>query len=206
MSESTTGGTDQTVTGEAAVDSVKLQESLNATIAERDTLKMQLRDLSSASKGTKALQAQYDELLTKHSTLTEEFDGYKGSVKQKAIDSHVQTALDASGAHNAARVKAMLDMSKVKIADDGTVDVASLAAVITTLKESDPYLFKTGEAGNAETSSTSSPATTVGQLPGVKPAVGDKTGDAFRLALDAAKKAKDPFKAIEEVIAKYGKR
>lgn len=204
MSESTTGGADQTKTGEV-VDAVKLQETLNQAIAERDTLKTQLRDLTSASKNTKALQTQYDELLTKHSTLQEEFTGFQTTVKQKAIDSHVQTALDASGAHNAGRVKAMLDMSKVQIADDGTVDIKSLADVITALKTSDPYLFKEIE-GNGEKSQNSG-TTTVTQLPGVKPAAGDKSnGDAYKLALEAAKKAKDPFKAIEEAYLKYGKR
>lgn len=201
MSESTPGGTDQNQTGEAAVDIVKLQETLNAAIAERDTLKTQLRDLSSASKGTKDLQKQYDELLTKHSKLNEDFEGYKGTVKQKAIDSHVQTALDASGAHNAARVKAMLDMSKVKIADDGTVDHESLAAVIKALKESDPYMFKE-QQGNGE-GQMNSGTTTTKQLPGVSTAAADKSGDAFKLALEAAKKSKDPFKAIEEVTEKY---
>ena len=206
MSESTTGGTDQTKTGEVAVDAVKLQETLNATIAERDTLKTQLRDLSSASKGAANLQKQYDELLTKHSKLNEDYEGYKGTVKQKAIDSHVQTALDASGAHNAARVKAMLDMSKVKIADDGTVDIETLAAAITTLKTSDPYLFKEQQGNGQDGQTKNSGSTTEPQLPGVKPAVGDKGGDAFKLALEAAKKAKDPFKAIEDVLSKYGKR
>lgn len=205
MSESTTGGADQTKTGEVAdVDVVKLQETLNAAIAERDTLKTQLRDLNSAAKGAKTIQSQYDELLTKHSQLQEEYSGFQTSVKQRAIDAHVQTALDASGAHNAARVKAMLDMSKVKIADDGTVDHESLAATIKTLKDSDPYLFKE-PAGNGQESQTSG-TTTVAKLPGVSPAAGDKQGDAFKLALEAAKKAKDPFKAIEEVIAKYGQR
>lgn len=201
MTESTTGGTDQTKTGEAS-DSVKLQEQLNAAIAERDTLKTQMRDLTSAAKGAKDLQKQYDELLTKHSKLTEDFEGFRGTVKQKAIDSHVQTALDASGAHNASRVKAMLDMSKVEIEDDGAIDPESLAAAITALKTSDPYLFKE-QTGNADQSSG---ITTEKQLPGVKPAVGDKTGDAFKTALEAAKKAKDPFKAIEDVMTKYGKR
>lgn len=204
MSDSTTGGTDQTQNGEATVDTVKLQETLNAAIAERDTLKTQLRDLKSASKSSTDVQKQYDELMTNHSKLQETFDGYKATVKQNAVDTHVQTALDASGAHNAARVKAMLDMSKIKIADDGTVDQPSLAEAINVLKSSDPYLFK-GEAGN-EQSTQASASTTTGQLPSVKPAAGSKSGDAFTIELEAAKKSRDPFKALEELQKKYGQR
>lgn len=203
MSESTKEGTNPNGE-EVNVELTKVQDTLNAAIAERDTLKTQLRDLNSASKGAKALQTQYEELQTKHSTLQSEFDGYKGTVKQTAIDSHVQNALDASGAHNASRVKGMLDMSKVKIADNGTVDKESLATQINALKETDSYLFKKEEnLGNAAPGLTPGTPST---LPSVKPVVGDKSGDAFKLALDAAKKAKDPYKAIEEVITKYGKQ
>ena len=204
MSESTTGSTDQTTT---SADVASLQEQLNAAIAERDTLKTQHRDLKAASKGTTELQKSYEELQTKYSTLTDEFGSFKTSLKQKLTDTHIQTALDASGAHNAERVKAMLNLSTLKIADDGTPDHVSLADAIGALKTSDPYMFKPegGDVGKVETSGSTT-NTTSSALPEVKRAAHDATKDAFALALAEAKKdRKDPFGAIQKVLDKYGK-
>lgn len=207
MSTSTPGSTDQTVTS-ADVDVEALRDQLNAVIAERDTLKTQHRDLKMASKGATDLQKLYDELQTQHSTLTNEFSSFKDSLKQKMTDTHIQTALDASGAHNAERVKAMLDLSTLKIADDGTPDIVSLGDAILALKASDPYMFKPeggAEMGKSETSGSTT-STTGSSLPEVKRAAHDSTKDPFKLALAEAKKdRKDPFGAIQKVLDKFAK-
>jgi len=206
MSTSTTGSTDQTTTS-ADVDVEALRDQLNAVIAERDTLKTQHRDLKMASKGATELQKLYDELQTQHSTLTNEFSSFKDSLKQKMTDTHIQTALDASGAHNAERVKAMLNLSTLKIADDGTPDSVSLGEAILALKTSDPYMFKPegGDVGKVETSGSTT-STTGSSLPEVKRAAHDSSKDPFKLALAEAKKdRKDPFGAIQKVLDKFAK-
>lgn len=205
MSTSTTDGTTPQV-GEGTEDATKaLQDQLNAVIAERDTLKTQHRDLKNASKNVSDLQKQYDALMVKHSGLEEEYTGFKSTLKQKAIDQTLETALNASGAHNAARVKAMLDMSKLKIADDGTPDQASVADLIKALKTSDPYMFKP-EGGEDTGNDQNSGNTTNGVLPEVKRAAEGQKTDAFKLALEAAKKdRKDPYAAIAAVLKQFGK-
>jgi chaperonin cofactor prefoldin len=205
MSTSTTDGTTPQVGEGTATDVSALQDQLNAVIAERDTLKTQHRDLKNASKGVSDLQKQYDALMAKHSTLEEEYGTFKTSLKQKATDSYLETALNAAGAHNAARVKAMLDMSKLKIADDGTPDQASVAEAIKAIKTSDSYMFK--PEGGADTGNDqNSGGTSNSVLPEVKRAAEGQKTDAFKLALEAAKKdKKDPYAAIQAVLTKFGK-
>ena len=114
------------------------------------------------------------------------------------------TALNAAGAHNAGRVKAMLDMSVLKIADDGTPDQAAVASAISALKISDSYMFKP-DGGTDTGNDQNSGGTLNKSLPEIKRAAEGQRTDAFNLALAAAKKAKDPFKAIEEVLKHHGK-
>lgn len=205
MSTSTTEGTSPQEGEGTTPDVAALQEQLNAVIAERDTLKTQHRDLKNASKNVSELQKQYDALMAKHSTLEEEYTGFKTSLKQKATDSYLETALNAAGAHNAQRVKAMLDMSKLKIADDGTPDQASVADLIKALKTSDPYMFKP-EGGEDTGNDQSSGGTSNKSLPEVKRAAEGQKTDAFKLALEAAKKdRKDPYAAIAAVLKQFGK-
>ena len=190
--------------GEGTEALVALQEQMNTVIAERDTLKMQHRDLKNASKNVNELQKQFDALTTKHSALEEEYTGFKSTLKQKSTDSYIETALNAAGAHNAGRVKAMLDMSVLKIADDGTPDQAAVASAISALKISDSYMFKP-DGGTDTGNDQNSGGTLNKSLPEIKRAAEGQRTDAFNLALAAAKKAKDPFKAIEEVLKHHGK-
>ncbi len=205
MSESTTGGNDQPKTVEGADNNEvsDLQLQLNAVIAERDTLKVQHRDLKNASKNVTGLQKQYDELMSAHSKVQEEFDTFKTGIKQSRTDSFIKTALDASGAHNADRVKAMLDMSALKVADDGTPDQVALGEAINALKTSDSYMFKP-EGGTDTGNDQNSGGTTNVLHPEIKDAARSTTKSAFALELEAAKKTKS-FDAIQKVIDKFGK-
>ena len=178
-------------------------QELDAVIAERDTLKTQIRDLKNASKGFTDLQKAHDALQASFGSLQADHETFKTSVKQAKVDTHIQTALNASGAHNPARVKAMLDMSKLQIADDGTIDQESVLTQINALKTSDAYLFK--PEGTAEGNQQSSTPGTDPKLPGVQRAAQGFSTDAYKEALLQARKAKDPFKAIEEVIEKFRK-
>jgi septal ring factor EnvC (AmiA/AmiB activator) len=202
MDQGTTGGTNQQ-NGEG-VDIEALKADRDAIIAERDTLKTQLRDLKNASANVSKLQEERDALLTKTTQLTEEFNAYKGQIREERVNTHIQTALEASGAHNPARVKQMLDMSKVQIADDGTIQQESLVKVINELKQTDGYLFKTTKTvGNEQTQNSGN--TTSSSHPGVKNAA-DNTGDAFKIALENARKdRKDPFGAIQKVLDSYSR-
>jgi len=203
MSEQSTNGSADQSNGEGP-DVKALQEQINSLIAERDTLKTQHRDLKNASKSAVDLQKQYDTLLDKHGKLEEEYTGFKTQLKTKSTDSYLKTALEAAGAHNVDRVKAMLDTSTLKIADDGTPDQASVAEAIKALKTSDPYMFKPdggSDTGNDQKSGDTSKKV----LPDVQRAARATGTDAYKEALEQARKAKDPFKAIQEVIDKFAK-
>jgi len=50
-----------------------------------------------------------------------------------------------ANAHNPAVVAKMLDLSAVKVGDDGEVDAAALKTKLDELKASDPYLFSDGK-------------------------------------------------------------
>jgi hypothetical protein len=203
MSDPSTNGSADQSNGEGP-DVKALQEQINSLIAERDTLKTQHRDLKNASKSAVDLQKQYDTLLDKHGKLEEEYTGFKTQLKTKSTEGYLKTALEAAGAHNVDRVKAMLDTSTLKIADDGTPDSASVAEAIKALKTSDPYLFKP-EGGADSGNDQSSGDTSKKLLPDVKRAAQAQGTDAYKLALEQARKAKDPFKAIQEVIDKFAK-
>lgn len=207
MSTAQTDDAGQNKNGDdAAAKVADLQTKLDAAIAEKDTLGTQLRDLKNANKNAGSVQEDYTKLLAKHSRLEEEFTGFKTTIKTNAVTATLKTALDAAGAHNPERVKAMLDMSKLQVADDGTIDQALIATQITALKVSDSYLFKDPDPKGNEGKGQNGGTSITGQLPNPARAAG-QTGDqdAYKLALKDAQKAKDPFKAIEEVMKKFAK-
>lgn len=58
---------------------------------------------------------------------------------QVRLDNAIETGLTAAGAKNAKAVKALLDVSKLKLGDDGKV--SGLDEAIKAIQKSDAYLF-----------------------------------------------------------------
>lgn len=195
MSEAPNGGAGQNseVTAEAFSE---LKSQLDAVIAERDELKKQSRDVKSKAGDSKKLEQENAELLSKFSDLQSQFEGFKSKVKGEKTASLIQTALKEAKAHKPEVVAKLLDGSALKVAEDGTPDGESLTKAIEALKASDAYLF-----AEAEKPAAGDPKV----LPGIAKPGKSNSPDGYLAALEEAKKARDPFKAIQEVMVRFGK-
>jgi hypothetical protein len=191
-----TGTVDQT-------QQTSADDQLASIVAERDQLKQKLRELGKDSEILKTLRGELASITAEKSKLYEEFTGFKETVRKKEVDTHVTTALVASGARNPTTVQKLLDQAKIKFGDDGQIVLESVAEMINAVKASDPYLFT--EAQEDPKKGNSTPTTGTSQVPDVKRAADTRTQDAFETELQAARKAKDPYGAIEAVLKKYRK-
>ena len=125
------------------------KESLNTQIEEltkeRDGYKDQIQErdkqldgLKKEAKDQKELQDQITKLQEDNKAATE---AHKAEMKQLRIDNAVEKALTASGARNTKAVRALLDLDKAELAEDGTIK--GLDAQLKTLKgaEDSKFLF-----------------------------------------------------------------
>jgi len=203
MSDNVDGGASQNGEG---VTVEALQKQLNEIVAERDGMKTKLRTLENASGELKKLTTERDNLLVEKSNLYNELETFKKQVKDKEVDQHVSTALEAAKAKNPSTVRKLLDLSKLEFGDGGQVVQESLVKLIEGVKQTDPYLFAEPESeGEAQKKGPSTSTTGAGSGPGVKTVASDTSRtDAYQLALDEAIKSKDMNK-LNEVLKKFGK-
>lgn len=118
---------------------------------------------SKADKGSD-LEKQLSELQTKY---TDAESTYKKQLDAMKLDNAIDTALSKAKARDLVSVKAHVDMSKLKIKDDGSLDGLDL----TELQKSKAYLFeieKTDDEGSGFT----------GGSPNQKPNEPKSLGDA----------------------------
>lgn len=116
---------------------------LDEVIAERNALKTQMTErdaeleaLKKSAGDNEALQKQITELQEKNTAASKEFESTIANLK---LDNAVELALAGAKARNTKAVKALLDLSKAKVGEDGTV--AGLEDQLKALRESDAYLF-----------------------------------------------------------------
>jgi hypothetical protein len=106
-------------------------KGLNAQLAERD------KDIAAlkvaAGKGSE-LENKLTELQSKYDTDTKKLNEQLAAAK---LDAALDVAIMGAKGRNPKAIKALIDTSKLKLKDDGTVDGLDLAA----LQKSDPYLF-----------------------------------------------------------------
>jgi hypothetical protein len=203
MSDDTNGSASQNGEG---VTVEALQQQLTEIVAERDGMKTKLRTLESASSELKKLTAERDNLLVEKSNIYSQLETFKKQVKDKEVDQHVSTALEAAKAKNPSTVRKLLDLGKLEFGDGGQVVQESLVKLIEGVKQTDPYLFAEPESeGEAQKKGPSTSTTGANSGPGVKTVASDTARiDAYQLALDEAIKSKDMNK-LNEVLKKFGK-
>lgn len=116
---------------------------LDEVIAERNNLKDQVTErdkqidtLKGSAGDNQALKDQIAQLQAKNN---EDAKAYKAQLEQVKLDNAVNMALTGAKAKNAKAVRALLDLEKAKVGDDGKVD--GLEAQIAALQKSDGYLF-----------------------------------------------------------------
>jgi hypothetical protein len=115
-------------------------KGLKSQIADRDT---QLEQLKKSSGDNADLKAQIEKLQGENKTQKE---GYEAQIAQIRLDNAVDSALTAAGAKNNKAVKAMLDMTGVKLDKEG--NLTGLKEQLDGVKKSDSYMFNAaGSAG-----------------------------------------------------------
>ena len=111
-------------------DAVK---NLENQLIERDRQIDELKKIDTAG-----LQNQITRLQNENKAAKEKFDADLAAVK---LDAALDTAILGARGKNAKAIKALLDTSKLKLNDDGSIDGLDLEAV----KKTDAYLFETVE-------------------------------------------------------------
>ncbi|WP_342512260.1 phage scaffolding protein [Sporosarcina sp. FSL K6-1522] len=117
---------------------------LTAMTTERDDLKGQLTDRDTQLEelrkiDAEGLQQKITELQSANETTKSE---YEEKLHNQAFDFKLQEALTGAKVRNPKALKALLDVEKIKL--DGET-LLGLDDQLKTLKESDDYLFESGE-------------------------------------------------------------
>lgn len=107
--------------------------ALQNTVKERDK---QLADLQKAAVGNEELQNQIAALQQQNAEQTR---AHKAEMQQLKLDNAIDGALAAAGARNGKAVRALLDLSGVKLGEDGKL--AGFDEQLAALRQSDGYLF-----------------------------------------------------------------
>lgn len=91
------------------------KKALADTVKDRDK---QLETLKASTGDVEALKTQIATLQTENATAAK---AHEDEIKRLRIDTAVELALSAAKAKNVKAVKALLDLEKAELADDGTV-------------------------------------------------------------------------------------
>lgn len=121
------------LTDEQAEKVLAEMAGLQKTVKERDK---QLADLQKAAAGNEELQKQIAELQKQNA---EQAKAHKAELAQLKLDNAIDGALTAAGAKNNKAARALLDLSGVKLGEDGKL--AGFDEQLTALRQSDGYLF-----------------------------------------------------------------
>lgn len=122
---------------EEQVEKVLLEMSgLQKTLKERDSLRSQLEELKKASGDNAELQKQITALQQQNA---EQQKAHKAELAQLRLDNAIDNALTAAGAKNLKAVRALLDMEKLQLGEDGKLQ--GWSEQLEALQKSDGYLF-----------------------------------------------------------------
>lgn len=126
------------------VDGLTTQvEEYKTQLAERDK---DIADLSKQTGDSAELQTKMSELQAKYEADTQALND---KVAETTRNSAIELALTKAGAKNIKAAKALLDLDKLEVTEDG---VKGLDEQLTAMQESDSYLFGEGESTGQLTS------------------------------------------------------
>lgn len=135
-------------------------KTLKQSVADRDK---QLEDLKKSSGDNAELKKQIETLQQQNADQKKAHDAEMAQLK---LDNAVNAALTAAGAKNAKAVKALVDMSKVKLGEDGKL--TGWDEQLTAVQKSDSYLFETKQQGKQTFKGFQPGAASSGVKPGTK--------------------------------------
>ena len=110
-------------------------KTLKAQVTERDK---QLETLKASAGDNEELKQQIETMKQQNA---EQEKAHKAELEQLRLDNAIETALTAAGAKNSKAVKALLDISKVKLGEDGKL--TGWDDQLKAVQKSDSYLFAT---------------------------------------------------------------
>ena len=127
---------------ESAKDGVKVINLTEGGYVDKQKFDSKVTELKTATDNLTVLQetvkkfdgVDVEKLKTAATDAQKKFDADLATVRR---DSAIDLLLVQSGARNVKAAKALLDLSKVKLKDDGGIDGVDIEG----LKKSDPYLF-----------------------------------------------------------------
>ncbi len=152
------------------------KKKLEADLQARDA---QLEQLKQAAGNSEELKAQIEALQAENKKAAEE---WQAKMSQMKLDFAIERALTTAKAKNIKAVKALLDMSKVKLDGD---QLLGLDDQLKVIQQSDPYLF--GESGRVG-SGTNPPGAGNPEVNPWKP-------ETFNLTMQGKILREDPAKA-----------
>ena len=112
---------------------IEENKSLKKSVSDRDK---QLETLKASVGDNEELKKQIETMKQQNA---DQEKAHKAELAQLKLDNAIETALTAAGAKNTKAVKALLDVSKVKLGEDGKL--TGWDEQIKTLQKSDSYLF-----------------------------------------------------------------
>ena len=154
-------------------------KTLKKSVSNRDK---QLEDLKKSSGDNAALQQQISDLQKQNSDQQKAHDEELAKLK---LDNAVEIALSGAKAKNGKAVKAMLDMSKVKMGEDGKL--SGFDEQIEALKKSDSYMFDVEQQTQQFT----------GFQPGASSTVPNSTAAGYEARLADARKNNNQLEVIK---------
>ena len=155
-------------------------KSLKKSFAERD---QQLEDLKKSSGDNAALQQQISDLQKLNA---DQQKSHEAELNQLKLDNAVEIALSGAKAKNGKAVKAMLDMSKVKMGEDGKL--SGFDEQIEALKKSDGYMFDVQQQTQQQFT---------GFQPGASSTVPNSTAAGYEARLADARKNNNQLEVIK---------
>lgn len=109
-------------------------KTLKQSVADRDK---QLEDLKKSSGDNAELKKQIETLQQQNA---DQKKAHEAELNQLKLDNAIDAALMAAGAKNGKAVKALLDVTKVKLGEDGKL--TGLDEQVAAVQKSDAYLFE----------------------------------------------------------------
>lgn len=156
-------------------------KTLKKSVSDRDK---PLEDLKKSSGDNATLQQQISDLQKQN---TEQQKAHDEELAKLKVDNAVEIALSGAKAKNGKAVKAMLDMSKVKLGEDGKL--SGLDEQLEALKKSDGYMFDVQEQTQQQQFT--------GFQPGASSTVPNSTAADFETRLAEARKNNNTLEVIK---------
>lgn len=155
-------------------------KTLKKSVSDRDK---QLEDLKKSSGDNAALQQQISDLQKANA---DQQKAHEAELSKLKLDNAVDVALSGAKAKNSRAVKALLDMEKVKIGEDGKL--SGFDEQIEALKKSDGWMFDVDQQTQQQFT---------GFQPGASTTVPNSTAAGYEARLADARKNNNQLEVIK---------